>query len=427
MQNFFSESLLDNTRHPVDQIPPGRSLDEDSGRLAVHMKVSIELTHSERKPYSVRIEGPFVTNERLSPIRAAILLVLLLDLQDRVDGGPGCPEPLAAMVSAYRQLDPTVDSLSGDAPALVRTALHRFARFLEDSKSFESRWFSLRMNRDELRLELHDREANLTLSNLSVAIESSSSSVRQIVERSFACSPMLKVKKMGTAYLAGGEGEHDRFFRELFDHKHPVESWGTFERLSVQSLPSDLLRKAQVSESRREQARLMHEGFAEGRCRFTEIHNSSTLWDCIRCSEEDGFKLYPSNFSSNDVRSHLEHVIHLLKSFSSYSLHLTEVPIPFHVVTTRVFANAVPDCFTVFIPRFNKEAIYRVSSFVVYDMNLSSNVIQNMIGGLHTFPNTVSDRAAVIKRIESVLAHLKNKGPLGYSAEPRGSLSSVAK
>ena len=381
-----------------------------TGRLP--LRIFLDQIESERKPYRLRIQGALEVSESLSPIRAAIFLVLLLDLKDRSEGGDGSSETMQQLSLAYEQLDRCPGFSATNAPALLRTALYRFGRFLEDTKSFARGSIALRLDRERLRLEMLERSSGAPTSNLEISLESSCHAIRNVIERSFAASPMTKVCRLKTAYLESGENGHDRFFQEVFDHSFPVESFGTFERPSLQTQPEELLRRAGVSESRILQAKAMHEGFRTGRCRFTEIHHRDTLWNCIRYSEHAGFRLYPKHFRVEDIANHLRHIIWLLETYPAYQFYVTDAPIPFHVVTAQIHRNETPSCFTVFFPKFSKATLFDVSSFVVHDLNLCQNMERHVIGAISDLPCTIRDRHRVTSCISEVLEHLERSGPL---------------
>jgi hypothetical protein len=207
--------------------------------------------------------------------------------------------------------------------------------------------------------------------------------------------------------LEPGENGHDRFFYEVFNHQNKVEAFGNFERPSLQSLPTDLLESAEVSPLRIKQAKLLHEGFATGRCFFTEIHTIANLEKMICPSEDGTFPIHPEHFNASDVYRHIHNIVHLLRTFDNYQFYLTDAKFPFHLVSIRVFPDAVPDCYTVFVPRFSDESLFKVSSFVVHNVQLSESVNRQITRPAIEHTSTITSRDEVISYLEDLAERLE--------------------
>ncbi len=396
---LFSEVMqLRNEISAIRQPAPAPLRGSTEESLIFHF----EANGLERKPFTMRSEGSLCGVERLSRIRTALLLVLLLDLKERLEGGRGHCDLMSEMVQAYRSLDPEASNRNGTLPALIRTAVHRLHDFVSQSNCFRGKDFKLILDRQNLRLEIAIDPDCISVPQPRIEISSVAHSIHTIIDQSFAGSPLTNVRRRKASFLEPGEQGHDRFFYEVFNHDNKVEAYGNFERPSLQSLPEDLLMSAGVSELRVRQVQLLHEGFASGRCSFTEIHSIQNLEEMVRQREDGSFPIHPAHFSSSDVYRHVRNIVHLLKTYPSYQFYLTDAKFPFYLVSLRVFPDAVPDCYTVFIRRFSDESLFKVSSFVVHDVQLSESVNKQIISAALEHPSTITCRKKVICYLENL-------------------------
>ncbi|MCB0346375.1 MAG: hypothetical protein KDD66_14745, partial [Bdellovibrionales bacterium] len=289
---------------------------------------------TERKPYRLAIDGIVSHRLNLSSIRAAILLVLLLDLQDRSEGGRGVLDPVQSIGQALKLLDADAAKIDDDQLANnMRVAIYRFDVFQAESKLFLNDEFPLRFEPKTCRLEtLVESERQLSQDVL-VQVTSAHPDFSTLIDELLTSSPLSRLRKQKAIYVPGVESGVDRLLLELYDHNYPVEQVAVLYRPSMQSFPMELLERIKASAPKIERVRLLNEGYKTGRCHFREILPRSALTDLIRLKEDGTFLLYPQNVTADDIQDHLAYIVHLLNEVENYSLTLTDAFAPFHIST----------------------------------------------------------------------------------------------
>ena len=375
----------------------------------------------ERKPYAVKIEGVLKATQKLSPIRTAILIVLLLDLQDRHEGGRGVIDPFDAIVRAYSMLesDTAIDEHLQNS---IRVALYRFDIFMKESATFRGDDLALIFDSNHGRLALVDAEHNSITDPIQISVTTNDSAIAEVLDRILATSPLARVRKRKALYVPSGKENFDRLLLELYDHSYPVKSTVLYFRPSIQSYPHNVLDAIGVSEYMSIRKDIVFNAYQTGRCEVLEILNKQTIWDMIRYSPETGFKLYPRQITQPLVKDHLEHLIYKLQTFEHFSLALTDAAFPFHVHTFEIRSGDVPEYFSLFMRRFIKQFIHDVSCFVVNDPLVYQSIHEHIVGWILSHPSTVRERKHVIEEIRVVLRHLEEKGPIPFNPESSGDL-----
>lgn len=403
----LERTLRSSERSLTEAVPtaPIRKLDIFFDRLS-----------GERKPYAVKIEGILKATQKLSPIRTAILIVLLLDLQDRYEGGRGVIDPFDAIVRAYSMLeaDTAIDEHLQNS---IRVALYRFDIFMKESAAFRSDEHSLVFDSNSGRLSLNDAEHNSVTDPIQISVTTNDSAIAEVLDRILATSPLARARKRKALYVPNGKENFDRLLLELYDHNHPVKATVLYFRPSIQSYPHSVLEAIGVSDYMSIRKDIVFNAYRSGRCEVHEILNKQTIWDMIRFTPEAGFKLYPKQITQPLVKEHLEHLIYKLQTFEHYNLVLTDAAFPFHVHTFEIRSGEVPEYFSLFMRRFIKQFIHDVSCFVVNDPLVYQSIHEHIVEWILSHPSTVRERKQVIAEIRSVLQHLEEHGPILISPE----------
>jgi hypothetical protein len=373
------------------------------------------------KPYTVQCDGELSSTFKLSPIRAAIFIVLMVDLEDRLEGGKGVEEPLVSIEKTLRALEPSGQKalngeLEADSPDRVRVAVYRFWEFCQSTNHLRGVGLELDFDDKRIRLSAHTPTGN-EITGLKLEITSNDPEISNILTQTLTRSPTEQVRKRKALFIPSGADGADRFLLEMYDHPYPLTVTSLYVRPPLPSYPDALLEKMAVSPRVRRRKALAFEGYRTGRFQFFEVLHEGTIWDLIRRSEYGGFKLYPSTISGHDIASHIENLMSILRQYENYHLYITKMVVPFVVVTYDIKSSLVPECFTVFFQAFNSAAERDLGCFALYDRAVYQSISEHIVRWISQHPSTIRSRQEVIDLLARVLRHLQNHGPLG-SIEP---------
>jgi hypothetical protein len=409
-------SELQSLRIAVEGINSPHALASSTTLSDKRLGVFITKTEGQRKPYLVQCEGIISNSFRLSPIRAAILLVLLLDLEDRLEGGSGVDEPLISIEKTVRLLDG--DSVNQEDLSIerVRVAIYRFWEFCETSQFFDGK--EMRIDFDDAQLQFNIKNLTNAAPSASCTIEITSNDVQinSILSSTLTRSPLGQVRKRKALFVTPGPEGADRLLLEMYDHRFPLRVTSLYVRPPLPSYPDALLAKLGVSQKVLKRKELAFEGYRTGRFEFFEILNEATIWDLIRYVPREGFKLYPRKVSKADVQNHIENLISILKNYENYHLYITKMVIPFVVVTYEIRSQSVPEYITIFFQAFSSAAERDLGCFAMYDRAVYQNITDHIVQWLLDHPSTIKNRSSVISLLQRVLSHLEQHGPLTLDA-----------
>ena len=392
------------------QLNVSASQQQDESLRTAHLHVFFDSFEGERKPFLIKMDGILTASLTLSSIRTAILLVLLLDLQDRFENGRGVTDPLDTVIKTHIALSGEEDNTL--LRNSIRVALYRFGQFFEKRKEFHGEHYALRFNAKELTLNIADERGRNVAEKIVVEVTSNNPSISAVADEILATSPLQRVRKRKTLFVPEGPEGLDRLLLELYDHPYPVKVTSLYFRPSAQTYPTTLLQRMGFSEANLLRKQVMLAGYKSGRCEFTEVLNHSTIWNMIRQRPEGGFLPYPDNVGEDFVLEHLSYLIYKLETFEAYRLVLTDAQFPFYLGTYEIKSARMPEYFTVFFRRAASEYVHGVSVFVLNDPLVTQAIAQNVIQWVMAHPTTVHDRGEVIRFVKQVREHLKTKGPI---------------
>lgn len=365
---------------------------------------SLDRLGGERKPFILRAEGLINIDLKLSSIRAAIVLVLLLDLQDRIEGGPGISGIIEKVIEFYLALDPAASQIV-NIKNVTRVGLYRFEFFLQEVQRNAGTKSTLVFKPIRPSLEIKSPQASYT----EITIASTDQSILLLLEKNSKISPLSRLRRNKSMYVPTADGGWEQLFLEFIDNDCQIVSTNLFYRFSLVTYPDSLLHAIGASPATFARKRIMLEGYTSGRIQFVEYLSRETLWDTVTQTADGSFKLYPEMISSTQVVEHLQYVIHKVETYDNYKLILTSAPFPFNLGTIEMYKDRKTEMFTMFYRQYLRESVLDRSCLALNDQSTAVSVQMSVVSSVKEHASTCSDRPSVIKEIKQVIEHLKNR------------------
>lgn len=364
---------------------------------ATRVRIFIQRYPSERKPYLFVFHYSGEKRIRMSPVRAALTLTLLLDLEQRCGG---CANVGSVRDAAARLLS-LISSIPENSERLgeqIRVALYRYAKFWKEELQeilparFDAASESLLLN---------------AVSSISLEIISSDAGIEDALPM-FGQTPMLqRLRRDRFLFVPGGGRGAERFLEEIYSTPGHLDVVSTYARLQLITVPPGLLeRYGSVPEAISRHAK-MHRRLAEGRLKFTEIISEEGFEDLLRLGPRSHFSYFPE-MQLSELIEHLEFVHHLISARCGYRLILTRSDIPFFIGRYNAQNFSVSSFFK--IPSGGPASAY--SSFAVWGPELGQMAETTLFDWLMNHPSTTSDQGKVLSFLESAinkLSELKNR------------------
>jgi hypothetical protein len=348
-------------------------------------------------------------------VRAAIFLVLVLDLEDRLEGGKGIIGPLTAIGQTLLALEPKAPDSDSVRPERIRVAVYRFWEFCQSTNHLKGTHLSLDFDDKRFQFIPKGGDDKPFANSLKVEVTSTDPDISSILAQALSRSPIEQVRKRRALYVPPGPDAADRLLLEMYDHPFELTVTSLYVRPPLPSYPDALLEKMAVSPRVLRRKLLAFDGYRTGRFNFFEVLNEQTIWDLIRFCPEFGFKLYPRSINSQDVVSHLDNLVSILINYESYHLFVTSIIVPFVVVTYDIRSGPMPEAFTVFFQAFSSAAERDLGCFAMYDRALYQSISDHIVRWLIDHPATIKNRAEVIAFLNRVRNHLSDHGPLSMT------------
>jgi hypothetical protein len=393
------EEQLGDYRRAERKNPPNYERMADAEDESYVIRAHFGRVALERKPFVVTLEGGERISRTLTPIRTAILLVLLMDLLERSETGSSSQDNVARVKEALAELAP--DESAESSHDAVRVALYRAGQFIKDE-------FSGAVN-DELSFAV-EKGAMVILHRgtpipprfLQVEITTSDQMISSFLDRSLATSPLARLRKAKALYVPPGNDGQDRLLMELVDNDFPIKETCLFYRPTIQSFPQELLAKFTTGKNRRRRQEIAMQGYQSGRVNYTEVLPRKVLWDMIRRIPGKGFALYPPEATATDVISHLDHLQFLVRSVRSYELVLTDAFFPFYLNTFETTRNETIERFVLFFQYAEQENVRHVSTFALKDDAVYFSTQDRIIKWLLGHPTTIRNPEHILSEIQAV-------------------------
>lgn len=404
-------------RQSLDLLRAGLGIDGFSRAGQASQKqlgVFISRGSTPAKPFIVQCQGVLTSTFKLSTIRAVIFIVLIVDLEDRLEGGRGVDDPLSAIVNIVRLLEP--DNAEADSPDRIRVAVYRFWEFCQSTDHLKGSELELVFDDKRIKLDARKPDSSSPIDSLKIEVTSNDHSISSILAETLTRSPIEQVRKRKALFVPAGPEGADRLLLEMYDHPHPLTVTSLYLRPPLPSYPDALLEKMAVSPRVRRRKALAFEGYQTGRVQFFEVLHEGTIWDLIRRSENDGFKLYPRNITEQDIASHIANLIDILNHYEQYHLYITKMIIPFVVVTYDIRSHVPSEAFTVFFQSSGSASQRDLGCFALYDHAVYQSISKHIVQWLVSHPSTLRDRGDVVGLLQRVLSYLGQHGPLSLEA-----------
>jgi hypothetical protein len=375
------------------------------------LKVSFDRVVGERKPFVLRCDGAFDFELKMSSMRAALLLSLLLDLYDRSAGGVAAPDTMTRMIAVYRALEGT-EAADDQVVSLIRVGLYRLELSLHETPIFENSEVSLIFNAQLHRLDISPKAKIQKASELAISISSSDPKILATIDTFSSTSPLDRARQQKSMYISSSERGWDQLFLEFFNHKQQVRNTSLFYRPALPTYPDEILRCIEASPATFTRKKVMLEGYKSGRVIFHEILNRNTLWDMITKGADGSFKLYPAEVTPEMIAQHLRQLQFQLDQFPGYTLSLTDAVFPFIIGVVELGAPEKMDAFTMFYRQPPMHDTSDVTCFVLHDPFVAQSMVTRVISAVLEHPSTVSGRREVSAEIAHVLDYLQMQGPI---------------
>jgi hypothetical protein len=339
--------------------------------------------------------------------------MLIVDLEDRIEGGGGVEEPFQTVASIAEALGTEDAEVEGEGIERVRVAIYRFWEFCQSTDYLKGPELELDFDDKRIKFVALHRETRAQLSGLKIEVTSDDQTLTSVLTHVLTRSPLEQVRRRKALFVPAGPDGADRLLLEMYDHPYPLTVTTLYVRPPLPSYPDDLLEKMQVSARVKRRKALAFEGYRSGRVKFFEVLNEGTIWDLIRGSEADGFKMYPRVVGRDDIASHLANLIDILRRYDNYHFYVTKIAVPFVVVTYDMQSRVPPECFTVFFQASESAAQRDLGCFALCDRAVYQNISEHIVHWILNHPSTKKDQSEVIGFLERVLAYLRDNGPLG--------------
>ena len=407
---------LVSIRQSLEILRAGLGIDTGArASVGQHLQLSVFITRSSTpaKPFVVQCDGALTASFKLSAIRAAIFIMLIVDLQDRIEGGRGVEDPLVTVAAIAKSIGVDDSEVEVESTERIRVAVYRFWEFCQSTDYLKGPELELDFDDKRIKFVAKRRDSGVALEGLKIEVTSDDQTLSSILTGVLTRSPIDQVRRRKALFVPAGPDGADRLLLEMYDHPHPLTVTSLYVRPPLPSYPDSLLEKMQVSPRVRRRKALAFEGYRSGRVRFFEVLNEGTIWDLIRGSDSEGFAMYPRVVSRDDVASHLANLIDILRRYDNYHFYVTKVLVPFVVVTYDMQSGLPPECFTVFFQASESAAQRDLGCFALYDRAVYQSISEHIVRWILNHPSTRRDRDEVIEFLERVLTHLREKGPLG--------------
>ncbi len=355
----------------------------------------------ERKPFAVTLEVVDITRNvtrSLTPIRTAILIVLLMDYLERGEQGETKREIAPRIKDTLQHILPGEEQVS---PEALRVAFYRAGQFIEEEFGAESEQ-NARFVIEQGRLVLMVRGIPVPPQQVEVELTSSDQALSAYFDRSLATSPLGRLRKNKALYVPPGQDGQDRLVMELIDHASPIRQTTLFYRPTIVTFPPELLTKLGVSETRRRRHSVMQRAFTDGRAQYTEILQRRTIWDLIRRAPGRGFLLYPDSATAIDVVQHIDSLIFMVQTQPSFELVLTDAFFPFYINTTEISGRDGIERFVLFFQNAEENNLREVSVFALKDDSVYFSTHERIIRWVLAHPTTVRDRDSVLEELRTL-------------------------
>lgn len=365
------------------------------------LRVRVERSHQERRPYRFVASGSLTFQHDLSPIRASVFLIMLLDLQRRSEGFDSFSDPRRLIGEAYSVFEPRD---SKDLANTIRISLYRFAEYSETDLDLVGSDMALHFISEECRLAC--KPAWLLDGRLKVDIETEVPEILQIINKTVGASLLVRLDREKALYVPGGPDGIDQLVLEFFDHDREVLMEGLYFRPTLHNFPIDLLEKMGVSEQRLKRARIVRDGLNNGRVGLVDVMAPSGLKQLVDL-EDAGFRMYPANITRDDVKHHLQHFQKTLEMCTNFQFLLSDAPMPFfHLALFTLGSGPKSSHYSIVMRRERQEYAYDDACLAVAGRPVHQSLRKGILEPLLSSPLTAQSNATTIETLGQMIEGL---------------------
>lgn len=367
-------------------------------------------SHLERKPFSLSMSGALEGKLSMSPVRAAILLVGLVDLQDRLEGNNGTSNFTASVMGTLRRLEARALADS-DLSESIRVALYRFEQFLIDTPEFRKGRRRISYNSDAQHLDLVS-----DASALRIEVTSDDPLISELIGELSTTSPLERLRRTKAMYIPPGPRGLERILLEMYDHPGTVTVRSLYLRLSSLSAPRKFLESSNCSDKVLRRYDLALEGMKSGRVKLLEIVRHNNLLDLIRKDPTRSSPYDPEVRSHNEITEHLDHLMWRVKSLPGYTLAITRSDFPMYLITYELKHGDTEEHISLCCRNIQEmpaggDLLGDLAVYCLHDRIVTEVLSAYTIDGTLKHPATVSERGAVLEELAAIREkHLSSEG-----------------
>lgn len=378
------------------------SLIQSGGNVeATEQKLNIFVTRTTkpRLPFEFRFEGAINYSKSVSTTRAMILLVLLLDFQDRSEGFSGMEEIQPKIIEAYHLIDNSEIEVENKVSAAFYRVEYDFLKEL--NAIIKSGTFTLKNERLDFNLN------SKIWQPMQIEVIVEDAEISEICNKILPTSPLSRAQRRKALFVAGGPDGFDRLFYDLFNHDHLLRETSMFFKPSIITYPLHLLEFIGASKQDIARRELALKGLQSGKFQFLEILNRTTLKQMVQFDPTGNkFSMYAPNVVQKHIEDHFSSIMEMVKNYETYELVLTDAPLPFLLSTFEIIGDSKHECYTIFFQQLIREHDPDVNCFTINDKEVMAQVISNLVGWILRHPTTERSKDKVFLELKEALAQV---------------------
>lgn len=366
---------------------------QDSAEISYDVKIFIERIISDRKPISILFRSSLDRLSRMSVIRAAVLLTLLLDYVRRLKGLDTLHDFDAAIKDIANQLSDNSLNLNREQ---IRVAKYRLMKVWQ--KEYQ----------DVLQLEIDVDSFLLRKSrgfSSVLRISSSDPTILCIAHELTKESRLVKLRREKALFLPAGASAADELLYELYSQRSDITVMTAGLKPANISFPEVLLNRYPIKTRDRNYYELVNEKMVQGTLKLTEILHLSFFEQFIVSNGQD------RKFSEADSLLLIRELIRKLETVSSYHLVITNAEISFLATT---FNSNELDC-TAFYNSGGSSGSSDCSYLFLWGESVRKSLTEGFYRWIFQHPSTIQDREVVLRYLYELYHSIYRTELMGYS------------
>lgn len=356
------------------------------------LKIHFSRSFLDRKPFLLSISGSVKTTKKLSPVRTAIMVVLLTDYIKTSEGSFLRGDPQSEVLSVLKLIAPAeAAEVTTDA---IRMALHRISGFIKEELNPHHPQ-SFRFDYVDFRLKISAPGSGRPPEKIEMT--SDDPAISSLLTRMLQTTPLLQLRRGHSAFIPAGEEGMDRLGLELIDHPFPVTLTTLFYRPTVYTMPPSLGEKIGFGPNRRRRQMVALQGIQSGRIAYRQIMQRRVLAEHVQSNREK-----KGRFSPYGTVEHLDYMLYMLRSYPSFQLILTDAFFPFYVSNLEVIWPEKVERLLMFFQHEKENSLYEISTFCIADDCAYFGLESQINDWVMNHPSTTARREEVISELDAL-------------------------